>query len=106
MNRRALSMQMVLDSSSDDDDEDLFISVTQVAMNADELDNETKHRGSVQGHRVLQRDRHAGHQRLYQDYFSENPTYGHNLLRFQGKWICCSLDETPHEGRATYIFTI
>jgi hypothetical protein len=81
MNRRALSMQMVLDSSSDDDDEDLFISVTQVAMNADELDNATKHRGSVQGHRVLQRDRHAGHQRLYQDYFSENPTYGHNLFR-------------------------
>ena len=81
MSRRSLSMQLVLDSSSDDDDDEFFVSVTHMAMNADESDNETKHRGSTKGHRVLQRDRQAGHQRLYQDYFSENPTYGHNLFR-------------------------
>ncbi|XP_020406610.1 uncharacterized protein [Zea mays] len=50
-------------------------------MNADESDNETKQRGSIKGHRVLQRDRQAGYQRLYQDYFLDNPTYGHYYFR-------------------------
>jgi hypothetical protein len=81
MSRRSLSMQLVLDSSSDDDDDEFFVSVTHMAMNADESDNETKHRGSTKGHRVLQRDRQARHQRLYQDYFSDDPTYGHNYFR-------------------------
>jgi hypothetical protein len=74
-------MQLVLDSSSDDDDDEFFVSVTHMAMNADESDNETKHRGSTKGHRVLQRDRQARHQRLYQDYFSDDPTYRHNYFR-------------------------
>ena len=75
MSRRSLPMQLVLDSSSDDDDDEFFLSSTHMPMNADESDNETKQRGSIKGHRVLQRDRQAGYQRLYQDYFSENPTY-------------------------------
>jgi hypothetical protein len=53
MNRRTLLMQMVLDSSSDDDDVDFFVYITHVAMNVDESDNEMKHHGSTQGHRVL-----------------------------------------------------
>nr|XP_034569929.1 putative nuclease HARBI1 [Setaria viridis] len=74
-------MHLVLDSSSDDDDDDFLISVTHVTVNANESDDETKHRGSIIGHRVLQRDRQAGHQRLYQDYFSDDPTYGHSYFR-------------------------
>ena len=81
MSRRSLSMQLVMDSSSDDDDDDFLLSVTHVAMNADESDDETRHRGSVLGHRVLRRDRQAGHHRLYQDYFSDDPTYGHSYFR-------------------------
>jgi hypothetical protein len=74
-------MQLVLDSSSDYDDDEFFLSSTHMAMNADESDNETKQCGSIKGHRVLQRDRQAGYQRLYQDYFSDNPTYGHYYFR-------------------------
>ena len=81
MSRRSLSMQLVMDSSLDDDDDDFLLSVTHVAMNADESDDETRHRGSVLGHRVLRRDRQAGHHRLYQDYFSDDPTYGHSYFR-------------------------
>jgi hypothetical protein len=50
-------------------------------MNADESDEEKKYCGSIHGHKVLRRDRIARHQRLYQDYFSENPTYGHFYFR-------------------------
>ena len=55
MSRRSLSMQLVMDSSSNDDDDDFLLSITHVAMNADETDDETKHRGSILGHRVLRR---------------------------------------------------
>jgi hypothetical protein len=48
-----------------------------VAINADQSDDEPKHCGSILGHQVLRRDKEVGHQRLYQDYFSEDPTYGH-----------------------------
>lgn len=54
MSRRSLPMQLVLDSSSDDDDDEFFLSSTHMTMNADESDNETKQRGSIKGHRVLQ----------------------------------------------------
>jgi hypothetical protein len=73
-------MKMVLESTSDDDD-DFLLGVTHVAINADESDDEPKHRGSILWHQVLRRDREVRHQRLYQDYFSENPTYGHVYFR-------------------------
>jgi hypothetical protein len=81
MTRLSLSMQLVLESSSDEEDDDYFLPVTHVATNANESDDDKKYRGSIQGHRVLRRDRIAGYHRLYQDYFSENPTYGHCYFR-------------------------
>jgi hypothetical protein len=39
-------MRLVLDLSSDDDNNEFFISVTHMAMNADDSDNETIHRGN------------------------------------------------------------
>jgi hypothetical protein len=59
MSRRTLPMQMVLESSSDDDDGKFFVSITHV-MNADDSDNKTKHHGSIQGYRILQRGRQTG----------------------------------------------
>ena len=53
MNRRSFPMHLVLDSSSDDDSDDFLISITHVAVNANESDDETKHRGSIIGHQVL-----------------------------------------------------
>jgi hypothetical protein len=48
-------MQLAHDPSPDvnNDDDDFLVSVTHVAMNADEFDDETKHRGYIQGHQVL-----------------------------------------------------
>jgi hypothetical protein len=87
MTRLSLSIQLVLESSSDEKDDDYFLAVTHVATNVNESDGEKKYRGSIQGHRVLRRDRIAGHHMLYQDYFSENPTYGHCYLRHRYAYI-------------------
>ncbi|PUZ72948.1 hypothetical protein GQ55_2G436400 [Panicum hallii var. hallii] len=37
--------------------------------------------GSVPGRQYIHRDREAGHWRLYQDYFSEAPTYDASIFR-------------------------
>jgi hypothetical protein len=75
----AISARFVVNDNGDDGD--FLLGVTHVAINADESDDEPKHRGSILGHQVLWRDREVGHQILYQDYFSENPTYGHIYFR-------------------------
>jgi hypothetical protein len=87
MTRLSLSMQLVLESSSDEEDDAYFLAVTHVATDAKESDDEKKYCGSIQGHQVLRRDRIAGHHRLYQDYFLENPTYGHCYFRHRYVYI-------------------
>jgi hypothetical protein len=78
-------MKRALESSSSDEDDDFLFSVTHVALTENESDDETKHRGSIHGHKVLRRDRRRdrreGHDRLFKDYFSDNPTYGSNYFR-------------------------
>ncbi len=37
--------------------------------------------GFVMGHEAVDRNRETCHLRLYQDYFSDNPTYGPVLFR-------------------------
>jgi len=64
-------------SSSDDDDE-LYIAAAHVVS---DIANSACHRGSVDGHHVLNHDRQSGHIRLYEDYFSDNPTYGPSYFR-------------------------
>jgi len=76
----------VVDSSSSDDDNELYIAAADIV--ATDIDNEPRYRGSVEGHRVLNRDRQSGHMRLYQDYFSDDPTYGPNYNR--RRFICTS----------------
>jgi hypothetical protein len=44
-------------------------------------DERPKRSGSVPGHLVINRGREEGNHRLYNDYFSDNPTYGANLFR-------------------------
>ena len=60
-------------SSSSDDDDELYIAAAHVVS---DIANSACHRGSVEGHHVLNRDRQLGHIRLYEDDFSDNPTYG------------------------------
>jgi hypothetical protein len=66
-------------SSSSDDDDELYVAAAHIV--ALDLVNSAGHRGSVKGHRVVNRDRQSGHDRLYEDYFSENPTYGPSYFR-------------------------
>ncbi|GMP47197.1 hypothetical protein CsSME_00015064 [Camellia sinensis var. sinensis] len=44
-------------------------------------DDQLIHKGSVYGHIVRDRRREEGHAQLWNDYFSENPTYEENLFR-------------------------
>lgn len=66
-------------SSSSDDDDEVYAAAAHIV--APDIVNSGGHRGSVEGHRVLDRDRQSGHNRLYEDYFSDNPTYGPNYFR-------------------------
>ncbi|KAF8378618.1 hypothetical protein HHK36_029966 [Tetracentron sinense] len=45
-----------------------------------EEDDEPKCRGSIPRHRVLNRGMEEGHVRLWNDYFSKNPTFGESLF--------------------------
>jgi len=76
--KRSLSLRMLDDSAADDDDFDMLVAAVIVDSFAND---EKKHGGCVEGHRVLHRDREAGHERLFQDYMAENPTYGPEIFR-------------------------
>ncbi|KAF8377981.1 hypothetical protein HHK36_031370 [Tetracentron sinense] len=59
----------------EDSDKELEI-LTIACMEEERLNKEKqwrRHRGSVQGHRVIWRDRVQGHERLFHDYFAETP---------------------------------
>ena len=90
-------MKWWIPSSSYDDDE-LYIDAAHIV--ATDIGNEPRHRGSVEGHRVINRDRQSGHVRLYRDYFSDDPTYGPNY--FRRRFVC-----TPFFFNYTlYIYSI
>jgi len=79
MPRKRSRVQRQLDDSSSDDDASLIVSVAQILLTAS--NEKGPHGGSVKGHRVVFRDRQGGHDRMYQDYLAENPTYGPELFR-------------------------
>ena len=37
--------------------------------------------GSIPDHNIINRGRHDGHERLFQDYFSENSVYSEHIFR-------------------------
>ena len=73
-----LNEMMDSSSSSSNDDDELYIAAAHVVS---DIANSACHRGSVEGHHVLNHDRQSGHIRLYEDYFSDNPTYGPSYFR-------------------------
>ncbi|KAF8388134.1 hypothetical protein HHK36_026800 [Tetracentron sinense] len=67
----------------EDSDEELEI-MTIACMEEERLNKEKqsrRHRGSVQGHRVIWHDRVQGHERLFQHYFAETLVYPPILFR-------------------------
>ena len=67
-------------SSDDDKDEELFIALQQAHSQYQAM-QVPRWGGSVPGRQYVHRDREAGHWRLYNDYFSDAPTYGVNFFR-------------------------
>ena len=75
-----LSRRLVEESSSDDDDDEFIFSAAQIVQDFLSVPKR-KHGGSVPGHIYIYRDRAAGHDRMYQDYLADNPTFGPTLFR-------------------------
>ena len=69
----------VLESSFSDDEDDLYVAAAHMVAKAN--NKQPYRRGSIDGHRVLNRDRQSRHSRFFQDCFSDNPTYGANYFR-------------------------
>ena len=67
------------DSSSDDGDDYLIMSAAAIVETY--LNQKGRHGGSVLWHKVIYRDREGGHQRMFQDYLADDPTYGPDLFR-------------------------
>ncbi|CAL5413495.1 unnamed protein product [Camellia sinensis] len=82
-------MKMIIDDSDSDNELEIF---AIAALEEKRLNNERQlglRRGSIQGHAVIYRNRIQGHKRLYQDYFSETPTYPPNLFRRRFRMSRC-----------------
>ena len=74
-----------LDSSSSSDDGDDALEETLTALHQAHTQYHALHAprwgGSVPRQQYIHRDRESRHWRLYNDYFSKNPTYGPSFFR-------------------------
>ena len=77
-------------SSSEDDDDELILATLHQAHTQYALLNAARPGGSVPGRQYINRNREAGHWRLYEDYFSDAPTYGPTFFRrrFVSVFVC------------------
>ena len=65
-----------------EDDDDILASIqTTILLVLRQRNQHRKRGGSVVGRKQIYRNRLQGHQQLYNDYFSENPTYPEELFR-------------------------
>ncbi|XP_020242692.1 uncharacterized protein LOC109820907 [Asparagus officinalis] len=65
-------------------DEEYAMFLGMTAVEEERVANErsaSRRLGSVRGHAVIQCDRVQGHNRLYRDYFAEEPVFGSQLFR-------------------------
>ncbi|KAL6848401.1 hypothetical protein ACP4OV_021695 [Aristida adscensionis] len=65
-----------IDSSLSSLDDELILATLQQVHIQYQLMNAPRHGGSMLGRQYIHRDREAGHWRLYNDYFSDSPSYG------------------------------
>ncbi|XP_066338609.1 protein ALP1-like [Miscanthus floridulus] len=79
MPRKRSRARRQLDDSSSDDDDSLILSAARIVQTFS--NDKGRHGGSVEGHRVLYRDREGGHDRMFRDYLADNPTYGPEIFR-------------------------
>jgi hypothetical protein len=72
-------IDMFFEDSSSDDDDDLDMFTLLLVDYARK--KKRKHRGSIVGREVVRRPQESGHDKLFRDYFCENPIYGHRFFR-------------------------
>jgi hypothetical protein len=72
-------IDMFFEDSSSDDDDDLDMFTLLLVDYARK--KKRKRRGSIVGREVVPRPQQSGHDKLFQDYFCENPIYGHRFFR-------------------------
>jgi hypothetical protein len=65
----------------EDEDEILASVQLNIAVIIDQRRKKQKHGGSTIGRREINRNWLEGHQRLYNDYFADEPTYPENIFR-------------------------
>ena len=67
----------------EDDEEDEAIATALVEQYAQHMDHGSfSHHGeSILNHRIINRNRAEGHERIYRDYFANSPTYPSQLFR-------------------------
>ncbi|KAF8400429.1 hypothetical protein HHK36_013727 [Tetracentron sinense] len=89
----------MLHEDSDDELESLIITcMEEKRLHKEKLSR--KCRGSVQGHRVIWRDRVQGHERLFHDYFAEKPVYPPILFRRRFRMQCSFFLHIQHTVEA------
>jgi hypothetical protein len=71
-------MNQFFEDDDESDDDALILSL--IALDEEEQRRKKRRRGSVHGHEVVYRDRHAGNLRIVADYFADVPVYNNNFL--------------------------
>jgi hypothetical protein len=80
---KSLFQRELEDSSCDDDDSLIMVATAIVETYSNK---KGRYGGSVPDHKVIYRDREGRHQRMFQDYLADEPTYGPNL--FCRRFVC------------------
>jgi hypothetical protein len=65
----------------DDESDDDVLILSLIAHVEEEERRKKRRRGSVHGHEVVYRDRHAGNLRIVTDYFVDVPVYNDKFFR-------------------------
>ena len=77
------SMEII--NSIDDEEEAIYLAISNnnsaIQFLLNQQDNSVTHGGSVPGRSFIYRDRESAHFRLFNDYFSETPTYNDDMFR-------------------------
>src|SRR6266540_4010196 len=78
---------MMFDDSLSDDDEYAVAAIIPAVI---ERNKRHKHGGSMQGHDVVSLNKQQGHDKLWKDYFADEPMYGPATFkrRFRMSKIC------------------
>ncbi|XP_074359701.1 uncharacterized protein LOC141699757 [Apium graveolens] len=80
MNPQEIVEYLIQEEEKEDEEIDI-LAATWAQLNRTRNNNIVRHGESVFNHRVINRNRTVGHQLIYRDYFSDDPTYPDYIFR-------------------------